>query len=698
MDDPLDIGKTVMPDSGTGRGILAPGSLLGQYRIVRLLGRGGMGEVYLVEHSRLGTRHALKIILPQFAASAGFRDRFLIEARIMAKLNHPHIVHCADAGEDQGISFMVMEYIEGPHGEPLNLRQFMDERRHKGEVLEEEEAVAVGIGVCEGLSYAHAFRDADVVNGVVHRDLKPANILIDRDTKLYITDFGLARLIGADFEKSVIEQSMVALSMGGERTQGHASATSSETVGTFDYMSPEQREGRPADRRSDVYAMGAILYELLTGRKVSGVPSRPSKVREGLSNVWDEIVYERCLAYEPGERFENAQQLIAALKSIAAKSSGLESDEETADGASTAFAGPVADGRPRELLDRHKQSRTSQARRRKHSALTWLLTAATTLAVLLGAGVVSRQYFQPHRGTDVVRKQVDDEAERYSIVEVQAEQDQIERKTVKKAEMSQPVLVENLVLANPDEGVVTFDDVGSLLVKARQMETNNELVQARDTYRKAMKQRVEPRIRREIEQRIGEINVNLVESSRSMSEKTDYVVQSGDSLHSIARRFGSTVELVERSNNIMNPNGIMVGDLLRIFNGKFSIEISKTRNELLLLCDGEFFKRYRVATGKYERTPSGTFEIREKTVEPTWWRPDGKSFAFGEKENILGTRWIQILPTGDTPPARGYGIHGTWDGSSIGKSVSAGCIRMHNKEVEELYDLVPEGTPVTISE
>jgi lipoprotein-anchoring transpeptidase ErfK/SrfK len=111
----------------------------------------------------------------------------------------------------------------------------------------------------------------------------------------------------------------------------------------------------------------------------------------------------------------------------------------------------------------------------------------------------------------------------------------------------------------------------------------------------------------------------------------------------------------------------------------------------------KFFKRYRVGTGKDDKTPVGTFVISSKEVEPVWW-PQGREIPYGDKENILGTRWMALQPTGETPKVKGYGIHGTWDDASVGKSLSAGCIRLANKDVEEIFVLVSLGTPVIITE
>jgi len=181
-----------------------------------------------------------------------------------------------------------------------------------------------------------------------------------------------------------------------------------------------------------------------------------------------------------------------------------------------------------------------------------------------------------------------------------------------------------------------------------------------------------------------------------MPEKVEYVVKRGDSVERIARQLGTTVELIQVSNGIKNVHLIKSGDRLRVLQATFAVTASKRRNDLVVTLNGGFFKRYRTGTGKFGKTPTGTFVIRDKIAEPVWWRPDGKEIPFGEPENILGTRWLSLRATGDTEDVRGYGIHGTWDDSSIGKASSAGCLRMHNAEVEELFVLLPVGTDVAI--
>jgi len=176
------------------------------------------------------------------------------------------------------------------------------------------------------------------------------------------------------------------------------------------------------------------------------------------------------------------------------------------------------------------------------------------------------------------------------------------------------------------------------------------------------------------------------------------VVQRGDSVQKIAKKFGTTDDLVFLQNGLRTNEFLRVGDKFKVLKGTFAIEISKSRNDMVVKLNDRFFKRYAVATGKEGKTPIGTFVITaQKEKQPTWWK-DNKAIPYGHPENILGTRWMAIRATGTTPEARGYGIHGTWDDKSIGKAESAGCIRMHNKDVEELFVLVPPGTAVTIAE
>ncbi len=221
---------------------------------------------------------------------------------------------------------------------------------------------------------------------------------------------------------------------------------------------------------------------------------------------------------------------------------------------------------------------------------------------------------------------------------------------------------------------------------------------AREKYLAALEAKPDDALRSQIEAKLGPLNVELIRAPWLMMEKQEVIVQDGDSIKVIARKAGTTVELIVKGNELKRPDMIRPGQRLKVFTGKMAITVSKARNDLLLTANGRFFKRYQVGTGRYDKTPVGTFVVTERIPEPPWWREDGKTVPFGDKENILGTRWMAIKATGVTKEIKGYGIHGTWDTNSIGKAESAGCIRLRNEDVEELFELVPVGTPVSIEE
>ena len=197
----------------------------------------------------------------------------------------------------------------------------------------------------------------------------------------------------------------------------------------------------------------------------------------------------------------------------------------------------------------------------------------------------------------------------------------------------------------------------------------------------------------EIEIFLCELAMPLLASQRPMPEKVEYVIQQGDYLGKLAATFNTPVALIAKANNIQGAN-IRIGETIRLLDGNnhaFALAVSKTRNDLLVTLDGKFFKRYRVSTGEHAKTPVGTFKIIDKIAQPAWHKPGGKAIPYGDPENLLGTHWLAL----DAP---GYGIHGTWDPESIGSQTSAGCIRLLNTDVEELYTILPKGTLVTITE
>ena len=197
----------------------------------------------------------------------------------------------------------------------------------------------------------------------------------------------------------------------------------------------------------------------------------------------------------------------------------------------------------------------------------------------------------------------------------------------------------------------------------------------------------------EIEGFLNELAMPLLASQRPMPEKVEHVVQSGDYLGKLAATYNTPVALIAKANNVQGAN-IRVGETIRLLDGNvhvFALTVSKTRNDLVVTLDGQFFKRYRVSTGENAKTPVGTYKIVDKIAQPAWHKPGGKAIPYGDPENLLGTHWLAL----DLP---GYGIHGTWEPDSIGKQTSAGCVRLLNSDVEELYTILPKGTVVTITE
>jgi predicted Ser/Thr protein kinase len=274
----------------TERPTPALGESFGGYTIESLLGRGGMGSVYLATHRRLGRKVALKVIAADLARDEGFRARFLRESQLAASLDHPNVIPIYDADEVDGVLYLAMRYVSGP-----SLQALVRER----ERLSPEETLRVAEQIGGALDAAHTA-------GLVHRDVKPANILVaEPGDHAYLCDFGLAK-----------------------RTSSEGVTRTGSFLGTVDYCSPEQIEGRPVDGRSDLYSLGCVLFHCLTGRPpyeresdfavleahLRDPPPSLRAKRADLADALDPVI-ATATAKDPGDRFDKGGALAAAIRS-----------------------------------------------------------------------------------------------------------------------------------------------------------------------------------------------------------------------------------------------------------------------------------------------------------------------------------------------------------------------------------------------
>jgi len=320
----LDLDQTQLPAGAPKGSLLAAGQLFGQYKVVRLLGRGGMGEVYEVENPVLEKRYALKLLNREIMERPDAAERFKREAKVMARFEHPNIVKVDDFGEIEGHSVLRMELIDGSAVDErgLGIRGLGGRAVTSladlltGYPLPEALVVDLLTQILEGIAYAHG-------QGVVHRDLKPANILLNPNPlnpnplNPKISDFGLVRLAGEQWIQSQIELTR-AHDPDATRLDAHLSSelgTSSQAMmGTFAYMSPEQKKGAEADARSDLYAVGLMAFQMLTGVDTPSL-ERPSEIIEKLHSDWDALLVS-VLHREPEKRPATALVFLDRLKMI----------------------------------------------------------------------------------------------------------------------------------------------------------------------------------------------------------------------------------------------------------------------------------------------------------------------------------------------------------------------------------------------
>ena len=283
---------------------LASGTKLGPYEIQCPLGAGGMGEVYRARDTRLDRIVAVKILPPHLSDNPEAKQRFDREARAISSLNHPNICTLHDVGHQNGLDFLVMEFLQG---------ETLADRLMKGP-LPPDQVLKCGMELCDGLEKAHR-------TGVVHRDLKPGNVMLTK-SGAKLMDFGLAK--GAVSQPSTNASALTAMTAAPLTQQGMI-------VGTFQYMSPEQLQGQEADARSDIFALGAVLYEMITGKRafqgktqisvLSAILEKnpePITASRPMSPLALDYAVRTCLAKDPEERFQAAHDVKLQLKWIAA--------------------------------------------------------------------------------------------------------------------------------------------------------------------------------------------------------------------------------------------------------------------------------------------------------------------------------------------------------------------------------------------
>ena len=321
----------------------------GRYKIIRKLGSGGMANVYLAEDQELGRRVAIKILNERHANDDQFVDRFRREAKHAAGLSHPNIVAIYDRGEAEGTYYIAMEYLDG-----RSLKELIVARGPAPVHV----AIDYARKILDALRFSHR-------NGIVHRDIKPHNVIVDAEGRVKVTDFGIARA-------------------------GTSQMTEvGSIIGTAQYLSPEQAKGAPVDQTSDLYSVGIVLYELLTGKvpftgdspveiamkHISAIPEPPSSLRPDIPEDLDLIVL-RALGKTPEERYPSAEEMDKDLARVA---QGLGVSRETEEAATmilarsqvtpaTMVAAPPRP--PAEVLYEYEQPR------RGRPGWPWLLVAA----------------------------------------------------------------------------------------------------------------------------------------------------------------------------------------------------------------------------------------------------------------------------------------------------------------------------------
>lgn len=270
------------------------GTMLGNYRILAKLGEGGMARVYKAHQENLDREVAVKVLPPWFAADPNFVERFKQEARLVGRLSHPNIVTVHDASEQHGHLYIVMQLVDGG-----TLKHRLEKLQKEGKTLDITEALPIFTQLASALTYAHQ-------QGIIHRDIKPVNVLLDRSGRAILSDFGIAKVMMASANLDL--------------TRPGAG------VGTPEYMSPEQCQGTAVDQRADIYALGVMLFEALTGRTpfrgnnyailahnhLYELPPRPSLINPAIPPAVERVIFTALMKH-PQQRYQSAEDMADAL-------------------------------------------------------------------------------------------------------------------------------------------------------------------------------------------------------------------------------------------------------------------------------------------------------------------------------------------------------------------------------------------------
>ena len=366
-------------DFGLGLSVLAgarlelhAGQAFGDYTILETLGRGGMGQVYLARDARLGRKVALKLLPQGLASYAYFNRRFQQEARSAAAISHPQIAHIYEVGQTEGHHYIAMEYVAG-----VTLRK----RLRSGEALTTKEALRLAVHVAGALVAAHEA-------GIIHRDIKPENIMIRPDGYVKVLDFGLAKLV--EHQSLAFDPEAT--------TEALNNTAPGVVIGTPSYMSPEQARGLTADARTDVWSLGVVLYEMLTGSPPFNGQTRSDIIAEILKAEPPEFaapdsrlapavraVLQRALNKDPAARYQTAAEMCAAVKS-ALDESAAESRQPQRTAAKENFIAPGPDeAGPRAPASAPPQVPTAQHVERARWALVIIAALLVSAFALIGA-------------------------------------------------------------------------------------------------------------------------------------------------------------------------------------------------------------------------------------------------------------------------------------------------------------------------